>query len=177
MRDASKGKGRFAAAVLVIAGIFGVFAILLMTYPYDNFSYGEVGPIITDEYTSDGIPVVRLRDELRWNQQYCNKGASPTVSLRWLELYGNSQDAGFVNLEDSTDEPLLGVSVPTVEFFAEQNVCETAEVFSYMPRYLSAGGYYKFRIETSYKPNPIRTITESTETELFLLLREGDPVP
>ena len=156
----------------VTVGVFLYWSIR----PYDNFSYGAVGPVKTDERTSDDVPVVRTGGNVRWDQQYCNHGANPTTSRRWADIYGTASAAGFVQQDFDEDDLVASFAIPDIVFWGEQDQCETTEVFAKLPLYVTPGAFYRLRVETRYRANPIRYPVSVAETEVFLLLAPGAPI-
>ena len=168
---------RATVGLLVIAStIVGLWALALL-WPYADFSYGEVGPIQTDEYTSEGIPVVRFGQPIRWEQHYCNFEANPTTSIRWADIYGQASGSGFVQTEEDLEVRTASFAVPAIVFYGYQNACDVTDVFAVLPGYVTTGSYYRLRIETSYKANPIREPVSEAVTDLFLYLDEGEEIP
>jgi hypothetical protein len=165
--------------ILAIAAAICLILIILfaLTWPYDKFSYGEPGKLKTDEFTSEGIPVVRQGERIVWDQPFCNRGVD-TLSNRWADIYGQANDAGFATIAPANkEERVASFEVPAIIFYGYQDLCGTTEVFAILPNYITPGAYYRFRIQTSYEANPLREITSTTTTELFLLLEQGQAIP
>ena len=170
---------RVSIALLVVSFAMVILWALAVTWPYDKFSYGEVGQVKTEEFTSEGIPVIRAGEPVTWDQDYCNFEANPTTSIRWADIYGDATASGFVDLEGevSIEDRVASFEVPAIEFYGYQNGCETTEVFAILPDYVTPGSYYKLRIETSYSANPIRRPVSEASTHLFLYIDKDAPVP
>ena len=167
----------FASVTIAAAIVVAVLALLAITWPYDDYSYGQPGPIKTSEFTSSGIPVIRQGEAIVWDQEFCNRGVD-TLSTRWADIYGQANDAGFATIKAADkEERVASFEIPSIVFYGYQDICDTTEVYAILPNYVSAGAYYRFRVETSYQPNPLRKITATSTTELFLLLAQGQAIP
>lgn len=166
------------ASYTILVGVLLIlaFTIGLLVWPYNNFSYGEPGPLKTQERTSTGLPVVRQGQPVKWDQPFCNHGV-PTHSDRWADIYGTPTQAGFVDEKFPMGIRVASFEIPSIKFYGYQDTCETTEVYAIMPNYIAPGAVYRLRIDTSYQPNPIRTITSTISTEPFLLLAPGEPIP
>jgi hypothetical protein len=171
-----KHKWLLAVLALGLTATLLLLWVLALTWPYALFTYGEPGPVKTDEFTSTGLPVVRTDDALRWDQPFCNYGQT-TYTHRWIDIYGTATAAGFIDTDYDDEVLVASFEVPAITFYAQQDLCDTTEVFAVIPNYVPPGSAYRFRIASSYQPNAIRTVTETVSTEKFLLLDPGDPIP
>lgn len=167
---------RVSAVILVVAVLLISLILLAFTWPYNDFTYGTPGQLVTNEHTSTGIPVIRQGEQLIWDQPFCNKGVD-TYSERWADVYADVSATGLVDLESDDQERVASFQVPSIVFYGQEPVCATSKVYSILPNYVSAGAYYRFRIDTHYHANALRTIDVHVQTERFLLLKQGDPIP
>lgn len=150
-------------------------------WPYNDLVYaeGERSLIGVTERTSEGVPVVRQGQPLRWEVPFCNRGVN-TYSERWMDIYGKATESGFVDTTSHPDVRTASFGVPPVVFWAKdagQSECGEAEVYAIIPSYVAPGSFYRFRVVSSYEPNPIRTVNVTSETELFFYAGVDDGTP
>lgn len=168
---------RIGAYITLTLAVLAVAAVALsQTWPYDDFSYGPPGPIKSDEHTPSGMPVIRASGPVRWDQPFCNRGVD-TFSDRWAEVYGPPVSAGFADVVVQPDELAASFQLPAIRFYADQNLCDVTEVYAILPNSVAPGAVYRLMIDTSYEPNPLRTIHSVIRTERFLVLAPGVPIP
>lgn len=163
-------------AMVVIVSFVTVQLIWLL-WPYDNLNYGKPGAIATEEYTSEGIPVVRIDGLLRWDQSFCSENTGPTVSRGWLDLYGQASFTQFPGFQQDMKKRTASFEIPSTIFWVNQNVCATTTISLKLPNHIPTPGVYQFRLETSYEANPVRSPVASLTTRSFLLLDADAPIP
>lgn len=161
-------------SVTLTALILGAI-LLAILWPYESVTL-QTGPIITEERTSDDMPVVREGAPLTYATEYCNEGVDVRLS-RWADQYGPFFDGAGVALADvGPDELTVSYPLDVRDFFNLKAGCGEATASSVLPP-LPTGRVYRIRSLTRYEGNPLKTIKVTDETEPFLLLAEGAPIP
>ena len=173
--------------LIALWGMFSIFGIIIlgilvwatmMLWPYDSIVVGEYGPIITDEYTEDGLPVVREGAVLSYEVEVCSDG-SPVRTERWADLYGpfDGADGEEIIAFDGVTPTSSRLS-ETLEFpERDDSGCATNVARVELPEELREGSVYAIRNITSYRPNPVRIVENENSTEPFLLLAPGEKIP
>lgn len=167
----------FAALILILA--FLGLIIHWLVYPYDSFVISEPGPIITDEFTSNGIPIIRVGEDLLYTTNFCNEGVD-TIVFRRADVHGfyfgpDGQPATF---DKDNDVISASYGLSQIDFFNSDPTCVEDFVINVrLPNDLPVGAYYSLRNDNMYNPNPLREIVETSETEVFLYVEEGTKAP
>ena len=145
----------------------------LSVKPNSDFSFEKPFEVISEETTSDGIPVVRVSDPLLLEISFCNFGVN-TETRRFMDLHGM--------LPDSDELVALGAfeldPVQTFSGTIDRNVgCLEVEQPVNLPDSLDADVFYKFRNDTSWRVNAIRVDSEEESSELFYYASDDAVLP
>ena len=155
--------------IVAMVGVFGMLGIVLWWsfQPANALSYQDTDLIFLDVYPTDestGLPILQNGDPLAFTLSFCNGGVT-TYTTRWMDRYSGYDQFDDADLEG---EALLSYSQPVVVFRSVQEVCgEATDPFTlpYYPR----NGVYRYRVETCYEVNPIKTYCEEARTEPFII--------
>ena len=170
---------RITGMIMALALCFLLVVVYWLTVPYSDIELGDRGPIITEEFTSDGVPVVREGSPIMYEQRFCSTGIGSTVN-RWMDVYGPYTGVPAAELKRSVSFEIPRVVVEADIEPSGDLRCDTVTSREPIPDYINAGAVYAFRIEVSYHPNPMRTVTVSggtTAEDRFLYLPIGAPIP
>ena len=149
---------------LLLALITVLVAAFLMIRPYNEANIDHPSNLVATEYTSDGEPVIEVGEPLAYTTNLCNDGVDITA-LRFIDHYVDSKR-------------VAARTVSSTEFFIDEPRCvEGVAVEVVLPLHIPTEAHYKLRTENSYSPNFLRTITNTTETEMFYYIDEGDKIP
>lgn len=146
--------GASCAIYAMLIALIGFFttAIILLVWPYDEVQLEGDAKITNGLYFHGGGVM-----ELEW-ASYRNSGYDVYYE-RWADAYDNEGNRLF-----SFGIPPFIAYHPTE--FNRSPISGDLTLPNYLPP-----GKYKIRFELSYKPNFLRTVTDTTETELFILVK------
>ena len=188
--DEKHGNARYTSAfswlarfVLLFLAIIVAWSAVLgywMLRPYDEVTLGPRGPIQTEEFTTEGVPVVRVGQAITYEQPFCNEGPTDTRVERWLDVYG-----AYVGFDPDTTERSVSFDVPGLTTYGaatdpDREECIVVTSRALIPDYIYPGAVYALRLSISYDPNPVRTVVINPafeDSHLFLYLPEGAPIP
>lgn len=140
------------AYVLIVAWL-SVSVALLWPYRDVTFPQGNVGAVTPTTVQELGTVTVTF-------PAYCNFGQVVTVN-RWADIYMDGQRRASERLGTLTFYPTPGepeCRAPDVQPFGLTTAFKD---------YTGKGTVYRIRTETTYRPNPIRTVTVEASTEPF----------
>lgn len=167
----------YAVLALLVLGM--IVITVFLTIPNNDFEYtnGEM-TVDTEEFTSDGIPVVRVLEPAVFNIDFCNWGVN-TETQRFLDLY--------LPLDEEITDPkdfsrvgsfwLAPVKTYNGDIGRVAGCLTDVPQEVLFPRYPDQDRYYKFRLSTSWRVNSIRIDTDSVKSELFYYASEGSEIP
>ena len=136
-----------AAATAAIAAI-GVFLFWTL-WPYEDLVVrGESQLTSGDRAYAPGERITFLRPE-----GACNFGTGPQSTFRWIEFENGKQIGIPDNPFEDPNPPVGCVENSTIETF--------------VPLSAQRAGQWRFRFDTSYKPNPARTIVVTSYSAWF----------
>jgi len=174
-----QGTARFTSTFVWIARVSFLallvtlfFLGLLLYWSIKGYNYYEImnsGDIIANEYTSQGIPVVREGDKVSYPVEFKNTGID-TTSIREAKIFGNIA-TGLIQ------EPIAAFSLANISFFNDEPTQQETLVEVGLPANLPENSYYTIHTTTEYKPNPIRVVGVESETEKFLYLSSDAEIP
>ncbi len=116
-----------------------------LLWPYNNLQFGDYY-VDKEEYRAGQMVTVTI-------SEYCTDGSANTIS-RWL------------------DNETGGVALPPLRFNgASEPLClQNIQALVRIPDE-TVPGQYRFEFNTSYQPNPIRTVTVKTYTPYFYVIK------
>ena len=168
---------RVAFALLLITFAFLGVLIYWLVYPYDRDIISEPSDFLVEEFTSDGIPVIRKGEPLRYTTDICSAGVSSTVSREAL-IYGQWQDLNGDTRADSNAGVIASFSLSEIQLFIDSDICvEDFLVQIELPNDLPTGNFYSIKNVSTFQPNPVRTISSINQTQIFLYLKQGESIP
>lgn len=131
--------------MLILASIALVVCLVWLLKPYNNLQFGEYY-VDKEEYRAGQMVTVTI-------SEYCTDGSANTIS-RWL------------------DNETGGVALPPLRFNgASEPLClQNLQAMVRIPDE-TVPGKYRFEFNTSYQPNPIRTVTVKTYTPYFYVIK------
>ena len=164
----------FVMGLILLALVLVLVASFLMVRPYNLANIDQPSTLITEEFTSDGIPVVRVASPINYTTSFCNDGVDITT-VRFVDSYDSVEATEHAfEFAGRTSSFLVGFST----FYANEPGCvNNRNVKVTLPLFVAPNAYYKLRTDNSYDPNPLRTIVNTTETELFYLAIQGSELP
>lgn len=160
-------------ARIIIVTMLGVgLTLSLLVYwglqPADGLVYKtEEALFNADTHAIDpetGFPIVEQGQWLHFTFDYCTKGPS-TLTLRWMDYYS---PYGAWEAADLNGPGTLSFSQPSVISNGPEVGCTTADFPFPLPFY-PRDGIYRYRFQTCYDVNPIKTSCETVRTEPFVL--------
>jgi len=166
--------GRLALMGLIVVFACAVLFTVNEYWPYELASISQPSALITDERTSDGIPVYRLDERLKYTTSICNQGVNINAD-RFLDSYGRALGTS----ADPRDTRSASFLAREATFYAEGEdpFCLDDIPVSFGFPAATDPGFYKLRTNNSYSPNFLTSRTNVTVTELFLLLDPGMEIP
>ena len=153
---------RASGVVLGLAAIFGAVVIAMLAWPYDQVTVDS--PIRLIDRTVEAGEVVSVETD------YCNPGYD-VQTIVWLDSYAPSKFP-----ETDTGPRVASELVDTLAAYGldEFAGCYVTEVNIEIPP-TRPPGLYKLRAESTWRLNPIRVDSLTTETEVFQVVeRETD---
>lgn len=169
--------GRTAFVLIAAVGALALWLILSLALPNKDFRYpNDNMTVVSNETTSQGIPVVRSDDPLVINLDFCNNGTN-TQTDRNMDLYAA--------VDRKLPEEISRVGsfeLPYVQSFAgdinrEPGCVEDVDQPVNLPDYLDQNSFYTFRITTSWRVNAIRIDEDSITSEIFYLAEPDAVLP
>jgi len=139
-------------AALTLAS-FGATMVVWAVWPYEDLLIrGESVLTSGDQAYKPGDRITFERPE-----GVCNFGTGPQSVFRWIEY----QDGNRIGLPEN---PLVSENPP-------QGCVTNSTVETVVPLVAQRNGEWRFRFDTSYKPNPLRTITVTSYSAWFEVAR------
>lgn len=174
---------RWSARVAVLALLCILAFLGLMVWwglqPAKEFKVISISPLVTDEYTSEGIPVIRRDSPLIYTTHYEADAGVEVYVDRWLEVYGTSDGSS-----GPAVRPFGAIEQSSWQFFSNPSgttdPSDEPTEFTVSIRLnpeINSNTYYSLVSETSYQVNPIRKQTIDTASEVFLYLSEDAEIP
>lgn len=159
------------AIVVVILG-----ANLALFFPplWPQLEIDQPSDLITDEFTSDGYPVVRVGAPIEYTTSLCNDGVDVT-SVRFFGSHDTPLSAP--DLLPPTEEAGTTIFMSEEEIEVDQSFCREDIPVSVDVRGSFDEGYWSLITENSYNANFAMRRTERTQTEIFYLLPVGAEIP
>lgn len=160
---------KMSALCLVAIAIAMSVALYWLVRPYDDLTIESVnnGHIINaTEFTEAGVPIIRRAGAIRFDIDVCNNGVS-TRTQRWMDSPSAGSHSDIL-IEDS-DDAITSFGVSPVLFENHASFCGEVPVVLFVPIYMETDRIYTLRYVTTYRPNPLRTVTVSFESEPFYL--------
>lgn len=170
----------FAIAIIVVSIILTSIWIIVRLWPYNDVSVKWEGGIEAEEWTSEGIPVIRSSEYggyLHYKLDYCNTGVD-VRTVRWLDSYGPEGSAPDLNPPRDAVSSSRFVS-ETFYPITEVGVgCfENLEVEVRMPHGPPTGVYYRMRSVSTYYPNFLAEVDYTTYSDLFYFAEGDEELP
>ena len=179
------GHGRYRAFntfIFIMLGVTIAMSLLiigLLLEPAGQITMGNRTPIVTEEYTTSGVPVIRKGQPVRWSQDFCNDGTRDAIVHRWLDLHGQ-----YSVFDDIEEQPAISWSIGDVAIYGVTLVETGCQVDTtsnqIIPDYIHTGVLYQVRNIVAYDVNAIKHASASTHyqpDQTFLYLDIGDPIP
>ena len=171
---------RLALATIFVGMLLMVGYILVQVWPYNDVEITVEGDILTQEYTSDGIPVIRASEfgaDLRYSIDYCNSGVD-VRTVRWLDSYGPFDTVTDIknDLDDFSSSRFLSETLyPATE--GGTGCFEDLEVVVTIGNGPPTDVYYRLSTTTYYYPNFLAKVELNSSLELFYYASEGADIP
>ena len=168
---------RIAFGLLLITFAFLGLLIYWLVYPYNADIISEPSDFITEEFTSDGVPVIRKGEPLQYTTDICSSGVSSTINREAL-IHGQWQDADGDVRADSNAGVIASFSLSEIQLFIENDVCiEDFLVQIELPNDIPTGNFYSIQNVSTFRPNPVRTVTSIGETQIFMYIDQDQDLP
>lgn len=150
---AYRGLGCVLTSLIVIFGL----VIVMLVWPYNKAEFQGEGKIVGPKVITPGSTIV-----IQWDS-FCADGVDLYYE-RWADVYD----------DDDGNELLYSYGIPPFIAYHDVNVCSSpAQGPLTLPNYLPPGKY-RIRFSVSYHPNILRTVTISTQTEIFTIIPKAD---
>lgn len=161
---------KLSALGLCLAALALGVAVHWLLRPYDDLTMEVIndGKIVNpvDHREEDGLPVVEPGQVVVFDVETCNKGVS-TVTERWMDS-PTSQSQSRELASDAPDS-ITSYSIGSVVFQNETAFCGVVQIRINIPLFVPRNRIYTLRYETTYRPNPIRTVPVTVESEELYL--------
>ena len=142
----------------MLVALIAVFSLMIfwLVWPYnDVYPTGSLTGSIVGEPSIERAGDITVKFD-----GFCDNSRNVVVT-RWADLYG---------VGDDSSEIVAAYSLPPIEFYVDQESCQSPVVSVItIPNYVPPGTY-RLRIITTYRANPIRNIDMTTYTEPFTIV-------
>ena len=178
--EPSRGVKIFGAVVWVALTLI-IFVVVSFTlaqiWPYNDASIELTSDIKSDEYTSDGVPVIYPEEILHYTADLCNYGVD-IYATWWLDSYGPVLP-GTGNLDIPQRFRSNSEQIRSTVFYQREDLgcIHDVEVITPIPVETQTGIYYALRTENKYRPNPLTEVNNVVETNLFYYAEPGQEIP
>ena len=179
------GHGRYRAFNTFIYIMIGatvslsLLTIALLLEPAGQITMGSRSPILTEEHTSSGVPVIRKGQPVMWSQDFCNDGSRDAIVNRWIDVHGQ-----YSVFDDIEEQPAISFAIGQVQIYGATIVepgCQTdSNSTQIIPDDINTGVLYQLRNIVTYDVNAIKHATASTHyqpDQTFLYLDADAPIP
>ena len=169
----------FRISMTLIVGfvIFSVLFTIAQVWPYTDVKVEWISALEADEFTSNGVPVLREGDDYTYTIDYCNDGHA-IRTIRWLDSYGSVDQITNIDSPEETVSSSRFLSETIFPIYPEAIGCfEGLEVSVPLGFQLNTGVYYVLRTVSSYRPNILHEESYETRSELFYYAAEGQELP
>lgn len=168
---------RISMAIIGASLLFSVIFTIAQVWPYNDVSVEWISALEVDEFTSDGVPVLREGEPYTYTIDYCNDGHS-IRTIRWMDSYGSVDQITNIDSPEGTVSSSRFLSETIFPIYPEAIGCfEDLQVSVPLGFQLNTSVYYVLRTVSSYRPNILHEESYETRSELFYYAAEGAELP
>ena len=169
----------FIFIMLAVTIAMTLFIIAMFVEPAGQITMGDRTPILTEEYTSSGVPVIRKGQPVIWSQDFCNDGTRDATVNRWIDVHGQ-----YSVFDDIEEQPAISFAIGQVQIYGSTILepgCQTdTNSAQIIPDDIHTGVLYQLRNDVVYDVNALKSATASTHfqpDQTFLYLDVDAPIP
>ena len=145
--------------------------------PYSDVTVTWTSELEVDEFTSEGVPVLREGEPYTYSIDYCNNGHA-IRTVRWLDSFGSVDQVTNIDSPANIVSSSRLLSETLYPTYPEATGCfDDLEVRVQLGLQINTGVYYSLRTVSSYRPNFLHEEVYENRSELFYYAEEGAELP